>query len=363
MTPEELQAAIDAVEPAREKVLADFNEFKARVAEALERKDSEAAAALDRQCDVLKREMAEYSATLAVLREIAQNMQRTSRVDPTFLYAEAVESRIAASRMGSEAPADWRAEMAALVDAKSFYWSSTMVSIVQVSAAALPSETIVDPELFPVKAGWWWFGRDNPHILFRSTTGAKQPHRIAAIAWLMNDDQTVWCGAYTADWPDYAREMHRSRAGLATVWNCWLALGRTITDISAHMERVEQIPSDAGELFQLLRFLVGGLLFLKQRVLVSAPATIGRGARKRVQKITNETGLQIVHLRRAETLRGHITERTSHAEFGCQWWVRGHWRQQPYKDGIRPKWIDPFIKGDPDKPMKAPNEKVFAVVR
>ncbi|WP_454232227.1 hypothetical protein [Mycolicibacterium fortuitum] len=37
-----------------------------------------------------------------------------------------------------------------------------------------------------------------------------------------------------------------------------------------------------------------------------------------------------------------------------QWWVEGHWRQQPYGPGSkyrRPQWISPYVKGPTDVPM------------
>lgn len=41
--------------------------------------------------------------------------------------------------------------------------------------------------------------------------------------------------------------------------------------------------------------------------------------------------------------QGYSTERCKSEKM---WIVRGHWRQQPYKDEVKPKWIDSYWKGD-----------------
>lgn len=369
MTPEELQQSIDAVDPE----LARIRDTVARLSEESRRVGAEKVpdrtrvGELSTEMAALDEDFRHVRQTLDMLSEIAHSLKGSTNVDPAIVYAEAVESRVAVARQlpdDPHTPAAWRAEMAALVDGHSFYWSPSMVSVVKVSASALPAATVVEPTLFPTRAGWWWFGRENAQL---ATKGRYFPyHRIAAIAWMRRDDSRLWVAAFSADWPhDLAKQVVASHKPgmLHTVWQADLELDRTVNDISMYIETVHAIPKDAADAFALLRFLVAGSLFIKQRVLVTRSESIGRGARKRIQQYTQEAGIEIVQLRRGETLRGHVTERISPTEFTCQWWVRGHWRQQPYKDGVRPKWIDPYIKGDPDKPLKAPSEKVFAVVR
>lgn len=375
MTPDELHDAIRAtdlpmehVRELQERVRAELDAANDACREAKSAGDVESLNRATERLDKAQASGREVSAelkavgsTLDALEEIAEHMKHAPAVNYASVWAEAVESRMEVAKLRDVEPIDgvskdWRAEMAAMIDAKSFYWSPMMVSVVKASSAALPGETIVDADLLPVRAGWWWFGGENAHLVVRGQN--KFPRRVASLAWLLypeGETQKIWVAAFSRDWPEI-----NSRA-LHTVWNGWVHVGRQLNEIDAEFQSVHQLP-DVGDLFELWRFLVAGLLFIRQRVLVGSPTVIGRGARKRVEKVTKETSLQIVHLRKAETLRGHIVERTN-AEFACQWWVRGHWHQQPYKDGVRPKWIDPFIKGPSEAPMKAPTEKVFAVVR
>jgi hypothetical protein len=51
--------------------------------------------------------------------------------------------------------------------------------------------------------------------------------------------------------------------------------------------------------------------------------------------------------------------------FRVQWLVSGHWRKQFYRSTgeHRPKWIEPYVKGSEDQPLKPPTETVFRVSR
>lgn len=52
-------------------------------------------------------------------------------------------------------------------------------------------------------------------------------------------------------------------------------------------------------------------------------------------------------------------------EWSCQWIVGGHWRNQwyPSKAEWKPKYIAPYLKGDPDKPLREPKGPVYCVTR
>lgn len=52
-----------------------------------------------------------------------------------------------------------------------------------------------------------------------------------------------------------------------------------------------------------------------------------------------------------------------HVDWAWQWAVRGHWRDQPTKEGTKLIWIHPYIKGPEDKPLKPDAGRVFAVTR
>jgi hypothetical protein len=63
--------------------------------------------------------------------------------------------------------------------------------------------------------------------------------------------------------------------------------------------------------------------------------------------------------------RQRANARASTIEYSCQWTVRGHWRQQfyPSKGRHKPVFVDEYIKGPEDKPLKEKAAVVFKVDR
>lgn len=59
------------------------------------------------------------------------------------------------------------------------------------------------------------------------------------------------------------------------------------------------------------------------------------------------------------------TDGTRDVEWNCQWHVRGHWRQQPYRSTgqVRPVFIEAYIKGPADKPLKPLSHNIFVAKR
>ena len=69
----------------------------------------------------------------------------------------------------------------------------------------------------------------------------------------------------------------------------------------------------------------------------------------------NPGAVRLLHLRRPPAGSGVEGEdEVGGREYTCRWMVRGHWRQQWYKsrDGHRPIWISPHIKGPEGKPLR-----------
>ena len=129
--------------------------------------------------------------------------------------------------------------------------------------------------------------------------------------------------------------------------------------------------------YLLGRELMAGGLWLNQRIMVTADAPVERHVRKRAAKTLNQPSdrVRVVHLRRTERLkpcgkpdvpadRPQSVGDDGTRDWAFQWVVRGHWRHQYYRslDTHRVIWIDPYVKGPEDKPLK-PSATVFAVIR
>lgn len=73
-----------------------------------------------------------------------------------------------------------------------------------------------------------------------------------------------------------------------------------------------------------------------------------------------EQEVHVVDLRAMVQVPHASDEESGERDWAGRWWVRGHIRRQPTKDGDKLIWVAPFIKGPEDKPFI---EKVYRVVR
>ena len=122
-------------------------------------------------------------------------------------------------------------------------------------------------------------------------------------------------------------------------------------------------PENSPKYTNLLRFIITGLLWLEQKIIIEKTVEPERHVRKRLIKAGH-----IVSSIRIVTLRKEIPQISNNhkdVEWSCQWLVNGHWRQQYYPSTKerKPKWILPYVKGPEDKPFKEIKPVVFAVVR
>lgn len=102
------------------------------------------------------------------------------------------------------------------------------------------------------------------------------------------------------------------------------------------------------------RLFLAALLFSEQRLAVVAKEPHPRPwqARQQFDPAQHIPEHLVVTLRSLEHKHGEPTGNAPDWQY--QWAVRGHWRQQFYASdrSHRPVWIQPYIKGPDDKPLK-----------
>lgn len=106
-----------------------------------------------------------------------------------------------------------------------------------------------------------------------------------------------------------------------------------------------------------------GSLWLNQKIVTVAQALLTRAAERRLARAKIDLKCLVVELRSKHYTRTTLDEEAKHVDWAWQWAVRGHWRDQPTKEGYKLIWIHPFIKGPEDKPLKPTAARVFAVTR
>lgn len=119
-----------------------------------------------------------------------------------------------------------------------------------------------------------------------------------------------------------------------------------------------------------LTFIASCFLFMQQSLISVTRTPLHRDTRKRIEKYRNVIELdtfepQVVAFRKTK----HIDLRVDKPEqkvvqWSCQWLTTGHWRNQPYRNGVVKKiWIAPYVKGPEGKPFKVHEGRIGAVVR
>ena len=114
---------------------------------------------------------------------------------------------------------------------------------------------------------------------------------------------------------------------------------------------------------QLLQFLQCLWRLLGQRVAVGFSERPPRAQRRRLKDKFEEKYVTVIKLRRPRRPAGEDDEHHP-VDWSHRWYVEGHWRWQPYKDGtVKQIWISPYIKGPEDKPLVIRGARVFRWAR
>lgn len=120
---------------------------------------------------------------------------------------------------------------------------------------------------------------------------------------------------------------------------------------------------DNNELHEM-RWVYAAMNLMSQKIASThkeAPpkATIRRALKK---KHSPPREVKVVTLRRFR--EDQAKESKGDVNWRWRWVVRGHWRMQPYKDGtVKPIFIESFVKGPDDKPLKNPGHLMFVAAR
>lgn len=117
-----------------------------------------------------------------------------------------------------------------------------------------------------------------------------------------------------------------------------------------------------------IRWIYTAFYLMAQKLAVEVRVPTDRATKRRAEREgrTVPDTIKVVSLRRLEAarLKTQQTEKEP-VEWHWQWEVRGHWRNQYYRaaNEHRPVFVEAYIKGPEDKPLKNPGQKLFAAVR
>lgn len=267
-----------------------------------------------------------------------------------------------------------------LKQATPFMWSNETIQAAMTAGKSIPADTTFNQWNLDTPACWWWFETPLPYQTLESGEGDAGV-RALCFGWItIAGQRAVGCSTWT-DNVTRNRNICSVTPTQTWAWSEHATLEQMLVSARlAYSQKYgpggqhEHLEGTAGvEVFAkaaegLSRFVLAGLAWIGQKVLVESEGAVERHRRKDFNRHVgqNLTSVRVVHLRKATQ---HTTDRVpgeTEREYSHRFVVGGHWRNQAcgVKHGDRRlTWVHPYIKGPDDKPLKPHQAKVYMVNR
>lgn len=252
-----------------------------------------------------------------------------------------------------------------LRDAETLYMGKEFCSLVDTARHTVPDDLEFEESWVPCERGFLYL--ETPFAVPRAP-GLPVNVTIRAVGWVPNAGGTLFLFALEAI------PGTNAQGGFANWSYCTLYNGEPVL---ARLRRFEEQSKPASSLSEPpytpgkemdelheIRWLYTALHLMSQKLAVTRKERTSPLARSmnraKGRKINND--IRIVSLRRMEYDRQQEQGEQSDREFHWQWIVTGHWRRQPYRDGIYKNiFIDAYVKGPQNMPLKPLTHRFFVV--
>lgn len=322
-------------------------------------------------------------------------------VDAQLKALDALKSFIDRGLM-PELQSQWRIDMNLLRAAKPYAWGAEPVAACLAASASVPANAEFNMwNMATSGSAWWHFDAPLPLRTVSRDVGV----RAISFGWVGNvPRRLVPPDAGSHPFETDTERMKAEMVDPRFIVSAWIdepdlgvgptqvftwRSGETIATMLEHVRaehnavygkggRFEHTPQVGVEMFMtaaegMARFILAGLTWLRQRVVVEQSERMERHRRKDYTRRTGqaEPRIQVVSLRRAERRAaepadGEESTRHLSVRFMVGLDTNGFFRNQPCGPGHadrRLTYIAPFMKGPDDAPLKMPVPKVFIVNR
>lgn len=121
----------------------------------------------------------------------------------------------------------------------------------------------------------------------------------------------------------------------------------------------------ATDMMHEIRWIYSAMHLMSQKLATAVTHQAQRPTKRRMakQNVPFVPMVKVITLRRLEEHKP--TNQSREVDWQYQWPVSGHWRNQyfPSTDENRIIWIEDYIKGPEDKPLRPPQHKIYKVER
>jgi hypothetical protein len=254
-----------------------------------------------------------------------------------------------------------------LKDAETLYMGKEFCSLVDNARRTVPDDLEFEESWVPCEKGFLYLETPFavPHV-----PGLPIDATIRAVGWMPNRGGTLFLFALEGI-PDTDAQGGFASWSFCTLYNGEPVLARLryFEEQSKAASSLPEPPYTPGkEMDELheIRWLYTALHLMSQRLAVTRKERTSLLARSmnrsKGRKINDD--IRIVSLRRMEYDRQQEQGEHSDREFHWQWVVTGHWRRQPYRDGVYKNiFIEAYVKGPQNMPFKPLTHTVFVAVR
>lgn len=232
-----------------------------------------------------------------------------------------------------------------------YFVSHEIAQALLAAAKSFPDTVTPQHEMFPSRAGFVWFEKMVPvgQRMMIDNREAVDMY-LQGFFWVVG--KTSMEGVFTAAFIEITHDKY----------NTWEP-GSLWTYTVGEQSNILYPADDSSLVAQKLSWTF--IHFIHQTILQTTKETPNRGLR-RSYEIQNKKWplVNVVRLRKVKSPSKPTDGEP--VDWSCRWIVEGHWRNQAYGPGRterRTVFIEAYVKGPEDKPLKPPTPKIFAVVR
>ena len=246
-----------------------------------------------------------------------------------------------------------------LTGAEPFWVSEEMLALTWHAAETMPGQPLAEGHLVCL-SGFAYFAAplypypDHDAAVLRAvrwhSTTARNPDDGRHEAGVM---VTWYAGAMDGGYAEHPESTHWLGPPLIILHLSFLPYGRTPRE---HL--ISNDPDDAAAgAWNWFRFVTAMWTLMQQRIAHTTVLRPERHQRKRAERAglaAARGGVRVITLRRElpDLAGSEPVPHRREVNWRSRWMVSGHWRNQPYKDGYRLIFIDPYVKGPEGLPLK-----------
>jgi hypothetical protein len=269
-------------------------------------------------------------------------------------------------------------ELKPLRSAIPYHWDKDVFKLAIIAGKKIPKDTLFEKSWLHSRAGWWWLGDDTPLRGIDSIEDMHKGIRISAILYQLKEETNqISLMGFTSDHSE-------NTSGLVPAASMSMELDLTlgqqvdlltkkyneerIKELTGDQDRESAITQDFSySCRETLYAFFAGSLWMQQKIIETTKLELPKAVTRNLYKYEVEPKSSYVVQLRKKDYEKRADGKGKEVSWQFRWIVGadegGFWNKYHTKNGTILKWIEPFIKGPSDKPLKPVANKIFHISR